>query len=76
LTGSRQLVAGGIITPAMQFYTVIFEKDGEMVARFHTQAADEADAQAQCLAFFRAYPEEDPGVENPDLMIRVESRTG
>jgi len=31
--------------PAMQMYSVIFERDGEPLARFHTHASNEADAQ-------------------------------
>jgi hypothetical protein len=50
----------------------VYRHDGEPLARFHTHATDEAEAQAQCNAFFRDHPEYDPRAENPDLMIRVE----
>ena len=56
----------------MRMYSVIFEKDGEAFAGFHTHASNEADAQAQCSAWFRDHPEYDPLAENPDLVIRVE----
>ncbi len=60
----------------MQMYTVIFERAGETVARFHTHAPTEADAQTQALAFFRDCPKEDPFAGNYDgLIVRVE-KTG
>jgi hypothetical protein len=57
-------------------WTVVFERGGEAVARFHTHASSEADAQAQALAFFHNCPKEDPFAGNYDgIVMRVE-KTG
>ena len=56
-------------------YTVIFEREGKIVAQFHTHASNEADAESQCRAFFRDHPEEDFGVSDPNLAVRVQKIT-
>jgi hypothetical protein len=57
----------------MQMYTVIFERDGEALASFHTHAVTAAAAHARALAFFREHPEHDPFAGNHDgIIVRVE----
>lgn len=52
--------------------TVIFEKDGEVLATYSAPTSDDADALTRCDAFFDKYPEHDPRLKDAGLTVRVE----
>jgi hypothetical protein len=57
-------------------YTVMFEREEHVVARFYTHASNEANAESKCRAFFRNHPEEDFGINNPGFTTRVQKPAG
>lgn len=58
---------------SMNFYTVFFERDGEVLSTFSLLAPAEEGAREGALAWFREHPEHDPFAGNYEgLVMRIE----